>query len=156
MTEELAHFDLQKEKELKQVLLEYTAAQLERHEKVGIVIIMYSWSIVQWYIGLSKLDLYWYVLIRVLVCVPFNILQVYIVLSICITATILFTSSFIMSAVPREVVCYEVSLWHSNITRQENHPVQYIMLQHQQMMLETQWNRHQREQEMVSQYTYKE
>ena len=35
MAEELAHFDLQKEKELKQVLLEYTAAQLERHEKVG-------------------------------------------------------------------------------------------------------------------------
>ena len=34
MAEELAHFDLQKEKELKQVLLEYTAAQLERHEKV--------------------------------------------------------------------------------------------------------------------------
>ena len=32
---ELAHFDLQKEKELKQVLLEYTAAQLERHEKVS-------------------------------------------------------------------------------------------------------------------------
>ena len=39
MTEELAHFDLQKEKELKQVLLEYTAAQLERHEKVGIATI---------------------------------------------------------------------------------------------------------------------
>ena len=37
MAEELAHFDLQKEKELKQVLLEYTAAQLERHEKVGML-----------------------------------------------------------------------------------------------------------------------
>lgn len=36
MAEELAHFDLQKEKELKQVLLEYTAAQLERHEKVCV------------------------------------------------------------------------------------------------------------------------
>ena len=36
MTKELAHFDLQKEKELKQVLLEYTAAQLERHEKVEL------------------------------------------------------------------------------------------------------------------------
>ena len=35
MAEELAHFDLQKEQELKQVLLEYTAAQLERHEKVS-------------------------------------------------------------------------------------------------------------------------
>ena len=58
MTEELAHFDLQKEKELKQVLLEYIAAQLERHEKVEIVIIMYSWPIVQCYIGLSKLHLY--------------------------------------------------------------------------------------------------
>lgn len=38
MAEELSHFDLQKEKELKQVLLEYTAAQLERHEKVRIAV----------------------------------------------------------------------------------------------------------------------
>lgn len=38
MAEELAHFDLQKEKELKQVLLEYTAAQLERHEKVRLIL----------------------------------------------------------------------------------------------------------------------
>ena len=38
MAEELAYFDLQKEKELKQVLLEYTTAQLERHEKVRIAL----------------------------------------------------------------------------------------------------------------------
>ena len=34
LSDELSHYDLQKEKELKQVLLDYTAAQLERHEKV--------------------------------------------------------------------------------------------------------------------------
>ena len=34
LAEELAHFDLQKEKELKQVLVDYAGAQLERHEKV--------------------------------------------------------------------------------------------------------------------------
>jgi hypothetical protein len=45
LTEELAHFDLQKEKELKQVLLEYTAAQLEKHEKVQIAIVCLCRSI---------------------------------------------------------------------------------------------------------------
>ena len=35
LTSELAQFDLQKEKEFKQVLLDYAAAQLEKHEKVG-------------------------------------------------------------------------------------------------------------------------
>jgi len=34
LTSELAQFDLQKEKEFKQVLLDYAAAQLEKHEKV--------------------------------------------------------------------------------------------------------------------------
>ena len=34
VTSELAQFDLQKEKEFKQVLLDYAAAQLEKHEKV--------------------------------------------------------------------------------------------------------------------------
>ena len=48
MAGELAHFDLQKEKELKQVLLEYTAAQLERHEKVKIAthhFVMYTLNV---------------------------------------------------------------------------------------------------------------
>ena len=36
LTDELAQFDLQKEKELKQILLDYATAQLERHEKVSI------------------------------------------------------------------------------------------------------------------------
>ena len=31
---ELSHFDLQKEMELKQILMEYASRQLERHEKV--------------------------------------------------------------------------------------------------------------------------
>ena len=35
LTSELSQFDLQKEKEFKQVLLDYAAAQLEKHEKVG-------------------------------------------------------------------------------------------------------------------------
>lgn len=35
LSSELAQFDLQKEQELKQALLDYAAAQLERHEKVG-------------------------------------------------------------------------------------------------------------------------
>ena len=34
LTSELAQFDLQKEKEFRQVLLDYAAAQLEKHEKV--------------------------------------------------------------------------------------------------------------------------
>ena len=34
LSDELSQFDLHKEKELKQVLLDYAAAQLERHEKV--------------------------------------------------------------------------------------------------------------------------
>lgn len=34
LAEELAHFDLQKETELKQVLMDYASAQQERHEKV--------------------------------------------------------------------------------------------------------------------------
>ena len=34
LAEELSHFDLQKEKELKQVLLDYASTQQERHEKV--------------------------------------------------------------------------------------------------------------------------
>ncbi len=37
LAEELAQFDLQKEKELKQILMDYSSAQLERHEKVGVV-----------------------------------------------------------------------------------------------------------------------
>ena len=53
MAEELAHFDLQKEKELKQVLLEYTAAQLERHEKVHgnvtvVITIMHNYNDILW------------------------------------------------------------------------------------------------------------
>jgi len=36
LTSELAQFDLQKEKEFKQVLLDYAAAQLEKHEKVHV------------------------------------------------------------------------------------------------------------------------
>ncbi len=35
LSDELAQFDLQKEKELKQILLDYASAQLERHEKVS-------------------------------------------------------------------------------------------------------------------------
>ena len=35
LTSELSQFDLQKEKEFKQVLLDYAAAQLEKHEKVA-------------------------------------------------------------------------------------------------------------------------
>ena len=46
MAEELAHFDLQKEKELKQVLLEHTAAQLERHEKVELLLLLHACTIV--------------------------------------------------------------------------------------------------------------
>ena len=34
LTTELAHFDLRKEHELKQVFQEFAAAQLEKHEKV--------------------------------------------------------------------------------------------------------------------------
>ena len=34
LSAELAQFDLQKEKEFKQMLLDYAAAQLEKHEKV--------------------------------------------------------------------------------------------------------------------------
>ena len=34
LSSELAQFDLQKEQELKQALLDYAGAQLERHEKV--------------------------------------------------------------------------------------------------------------------------
>ncbi len=37
LAEELSFFDLQKEKEIKQILLDYAASQLERHEKVGVV-----------------------------------------------------------------------------------------------------------------------
>ena len=35
LSAELAQFDLQKEKEFKQMLLDYAAAQLEKHEKVS-------------------------------------------------------------------------------------------------------------------------
>ena len=35
LAEELSLFDLQKEKELKQIFLDYASSQLERHEKVG-------------------------------------------------------------------------------------------------------------------------
>lgn len=38
LAEELSHFDLQKEKELKQVLVDYAGAQLERHEKVCVCV----------------------------------------------------------------------------------------------------------------------
>lgn len=34
LAEELSFFDLQKEREVKQVLLDYATSQLERHEKV--------------------------------------------------------------------------------------------------------------------------
>ena len=34
LSEELSQFDLRKETELKQVMLDYAAAQLEKHEKV--------------------------------------------------------------------------------------------------------------------------
>ena len=34
LAEELSFFDLQKEKEVKQILLDYATSQLERHEKV--------------------------------------------------------------------------------------------------------------------------
>ena len=34
LSEELAHFDFQKEKELKQALVDYASAQQKRHEKV--------------------------------------------------------------------------------------------------------------------------
>ena len=54
LAEELSHFDLQKEKELKQVLLDYASTQQERHEKVlytfsshiarNILFVLYTFS----------------------------------------------------------------------------------------------------------------
>ena len=43
LSAELADFDLHKEKELKQALLDYAAAQLERHEKVGVAPLEWVW-----------------------------------------------------------------------------------------------------------------
>lgn len=38
LAEELSHFDLQKELEMKQVLVDYASAQKEKHEKVYIIV----------------------------------------------------------------------------------------------------------------------
>ena len=44
LSAELAQFDLQKEKEFKQMLLDYAAAQLEKHEKVSSTLSIYIYS----------------------------------------------------------------------------------------------------------------
>ena len=60
LADELAQFDLQKEKELKQVLLNYAASQLEKHEKVGTCCVAQRENILVFiYCSISHFYSYW-------------------------------------------------------------------------------------------------